>query len=102
MLALTSEATDAIASILSDADAPVGAGIRIEYADTTQSANGERAEGSAIRLLIRAAALGGDQIIEDEGARVFLEPGVSRFLDDKVLDVAIDGDGVEFVLAQQG
>jgi hypothetical protein len=43
-----------------------------------------------------------DQIVEDQGARVFLEPDAALMLDDKVLDATVDEDsGVKFPLAAQ-
>jgi Fe-S cluster assembly iron-binding protein IscA len=44
----------------------------------------------------------GDQVIESEGARVFLEPGAAVALDDKSLDAQVDEEGtVAFTLAEQ-
>jgi len=44
----------------------------------------------------------GDQVIETEGARVFLEPGAAVALDDKSLDAQVDDEGtVAFTLAEQ-
>jgi Fe-S cluster assembly iron-binding protein IscA len=43
-----------------------------------------------------------DQVVEQEGARVFVEPAAATVLDDKVLDVRVDdGGGVQFLLAGQ-
>lgn len=101
MLAMTSDATQAIEQILSEADAPDGAGIRIESAGAAQSSNGAHAEGGSLRLVLAAEPPGGDQVLEHGGARVFVEPSVSAYLEDKLLDVATDGASVSFTLAEQ-
>ncbi|WP_238159136.1 hypothetical protein [Mycobacterium sp. MFM001] len=44
----------------------------------------------------------GDQVVEGEGARVFLEPRVADFLDNKTLDVQLDEQGTaHFLLLDQ-
>ena len=44
----------------------------------------------------------GDQVLEEDGARVFLEETAAVTLDDKVLDAAVDeGGGVQFSIAPQ-
>ena len=43
----------------------------------------------------------GDQVVEAEGARVFLEEQAARTLDDKVLDAQVDQAGaVQFSISQ--
>ena len=45
----------------------------------------------------------GDQVVEQDGATVYLDETAAVMLDDKVLDAAVDPSGkVEFALAQQG
>lgn len=100
MLTMTSDATQAIERILSNADVPDGAGLRIESASAAISSNGSEPEGGTLRLVIAPEAEGGDQVVEQEGARVFIEPAVSAFLDDKLLDTVADGTGVSFTLAE--
>jgi Fe-S cluster assembly iron-binding protein IscA len=101
VLAVTSGATRAIDQILSKPEVPEGAGIRIESAGAGQSSNGAEPQGNAIRMVIAPEPPGGDEILEREGVRLFIEPNVSEFLEDKLLDVATDGVTVEFVLAEQ-
>jgi iron-sulfur cluster assembly protein len=44
----------------------------------------------------------GDQVVEQSGARVFLEETAAFTLDDKVLDAQVDdGGGVQFSIGQQ-
>jgi iron-sulfur cluster assembly protein len=42
-----------------------------------------------------------DQVIEEEGARVFVEPEAAAILEDKVLDATVVGDRVQFSLNEQ-
>lgn len=39
-----------------------------------------------------------DEVIEEQGARVFLETGASQLLDDKALDARVDADQIAFVV----
>jgi Fe-S cluster assembly iron-binding protein IscA len=38
--------------------------------------------------------LEGDQVIGEEGALVFVDPGAAMILDDMVLDAQVEGEGV--------
>jgi Fe-S cluster assembly iron-binding protein IscA len=42
-----------------------------------------------------------DEVIEEQGARVFLEPDAASLLDDKVLDARLEQDKVAFTIADQ-
>lgn len=42
-----------------------------------------------------------DEVVEEQGVQVFLEPDVAPFMDDKLLDVEIDGDEVRFSVERQ-
>ena len=44
----------------------------------------------------------GDQVLEEDGARVFLEETAAETLDDKVLDAQVDDNGgVQFTISVQ-
>ena len=43
----------------------------------------------------------GDEIVEEQGVQVFLEPDVVPFLSDKLLDAEISGDEVRFLVEEQ-
>jgi iron-sulfur cluster assembly protein len=101
VLTMTSDATEAIERILSDADVPDGAGLRIELAGVAQSKNGSQTESTTLRIVIAPEAPGGDEVVEQEGARVFLEPTVAVFLDDKLLDINSSDGGIAFTLSDQ-
>jgi iron-sulfur cluster assembly protein len=93
MLILTDKATNVIRSIPERPEYPDTAGLRIAAT----------AEGQA-RLSAMPAETpeAGDQVIENEGARVFLDAEAAARLDDQVLDAVIDAENrVEFVLAGQ-
>jgi len=94
MLILTERATDVIRSIAERPEYPDSAGLRIAAT----------AEGQQRRLSAMPAENPetGDQVIENEGARVFLDADAATRLDDQVLDAVIDNQNrVEFVLADQ-
>jgi hypothetical protein len=87
---LTENATRVIGSIVDRPDLPDGAGLRITSA----------AEGLSVSPV--AGPDENDQIVEEQSARVFLEPDAAVVLDDKVLDATVDDSGnVAFLLASQ-
>ena len=43
-----------------------------------------------------------DEVIEERGVQVFLEPDVVPYLDDKLLDAEVTGDEVHFTVEPQG
>ena len=92
MLVLSESASTAIRDLVDRPDRPDVSGLRI--------APGEGKSG----LGVSAARMPeeGDQVVEDQGARVFLEPAVATMLDDKVLDATVDDEGrVGFVIGAQ-
>jgi iron-sulfur cluster assembly protein len=93
MLILTERATDVIRSIAERPEYPDTAGLRI-----AASADGKR----RLSAVPAEYAETGDQVIDNEGARVFLDADAASRLDDQVLDAVIDEQNrVEFVLANQ-
>jgi Fe-S cluster assembly iron-binding protein IscA len=42
-----------------------------------------------------------DQVVEDHGVQVFLEPDVVPYLDHKLLDAEVTGDEVRFMVEDQ-
>lgn len=92
MLTLTDNATTEIRNIVADPQVPDGCGLRI--------ANDPAAGG--LTLTLASAPAEDDQVLEDGGARVFLEPEAAALLDDKSLDAQPDGDGqLRFTVAAQ-
>lgn len=91
MLALTEEASTAIQELLDRPDLPPGSGLRISQGPESDST-----------FVVRAAMSPrfGDQVIEDDDARLFIDRGAAAVLDDKVLDVAVEAGGqVRFVVS---
>ncbi|MGH2996891.1 MAG: HesB/IscA family protein [Gaiellaceae bacterium] len=95
MLMLTEDAIQAVRGLVSSSPTvPDDAGLRIV---------GQR-EGEAeigLQLELAEAPAEDDQVIEEEGARVFLEPEAAAFLEDKVLDATVAEDSIQFGVAPQ-
>ncbi|OBI48057.1 hypothetical protein A5707_18255 [Mycobacterium kyorinense] len=92
MLVLTPAAAEVVKAVTAAPNAPEDAGLRI-----ASSAD----EQNALQLSATEGPGDGDQVVEGDGARVFLEPKVAEFLDDKVLDAQVDDQGAHFVLLDQ-
>jgi iron-sulfur cluster assembly protein len=93
MLALSESASTAIRNLVDRSELPGASGLRIAAE-----------EGGSGRLGVSTAGMPeeGDQVVEDQGARVFLEPSAAVMLDDKVLDATVDEQGrIGFVLSSQ-
>ena len=97
MLTMTREATTAIEGILTSPGIPDGAGLRIAEAPPTGPA--EPVAGLQVALVEEPEL--GDQVIEDSGARVFVQESVTDVLDDKELDAHFDAERVSFTLGRQ-
>jgi len=92
MLALTEQAKEVIKGIV-DEVGPEG-GLRI----TASGDNGDTALGFDL-----APAPGpGDEVIEEDGAKVFLDEAAATVLADMTLDVEEHGDHFHFSLGEQG
>jgi iron-sulfur cluster assembly protein len=89
VLALTSNAVSAIQQITAAPEVPHGAGLRI--------ATGQ-AEAERFTLSVVTGPDLDDQVVEDQGARLFLDPAAAAALDDKTMDAQVDGTGVQFLL----
>lgn len=92
MLTLTENAVMVIRDLTTQEEVPDGAGLRIA---TDPS-------GSSLTLALAAEPAQGDQVVDEAGARLFLDPDAAQFLDDKALDAAIDPQGaVQFGFAER-
>jgi iron-sulfur cluster assembly protein len=92
MLTLTTSAVEALDLILhSGPDIPDEAGLRIGMAD-----------GSQLNVQLVPEPAPGDQIIEDGGARVFVDPGAADLLDNAELDARHEGDQIAFGVLPAG
>jgi iron-sulfur cluster assembly protein len=96
MLVLTTAAAEVVKSVTSAPDLPEGTGLRI-VADTL---NPEAA--TELRMTTAPAPDASDQVLEGDGARLFVDPEAAMFLDDKILDANIDELGTaHFTLGSQ-
>jgi iron-sulfur cluster assembly protein len=92
MLAVTENATSVIQQLTDTPELPDGAGLRIASSDDAPS----------LTVAPVGAPEDGDEVVENKGARLFLEPQAAELLDDKVLDARVnDSGGVEFLVAAQ-
>ena len=94
MLALTDNAVEAVKGVVSSAGGAAGSGgLRLVAVQHAQE----------VKVEVSVAALPGedDEVIEEQGARVFLEPEAASLLEDKVLDANVEQNQVEFTIAEQ-
>jgi Fe-S cluster assembly iron-binding protein IscA len=93
MLALTEQATEVIKGIVEEVGPE--AGLRI-------TASGDGNGDTALDFDLAPAPGEGDEVVEDDGAKVFLDPAAAEVLADKTLDVEEHGDHFHFSLGEQG
>lgn len=92
MLTLTDNAVLAIRDLTARQDVPDGAGLRI----------GTDPSAGALTLALAAEPVQGDQVVDNAGARIFLDAEAAQILDDKAIDATVDGQGaVQFGFAQR-
>ncbi|HEX7537800.1 MAG TPA: hypothetical protein VF391_12455 [Dermatophilaceae bacterium] len=87
MLTLTEHAQTAVRTLTQDPDAPESAGLRITPGN----------EG--LELMLVAEPVAGDALIDDGGARVFVEPQAAQLLEEQTLDAQLEDGKVNFFLA---
>ncbi len=87
MLTLAPSAVEAVDSLLHRPEVPDDAGLRISSAGD-----------STLTLEIAPEPAPGDQVIEEGGARVFVEPEAAPILDNVELEARTQGDQVAFGL----
>jgi len=94
VLAITDTAAEAIRGIVAAPEVPEGAGLRI----ATQAGAGDAA---TLEVSVAETPAATDQVVDESGARVFVEADAVPLLDDKLLDAQIDGTRVGFMLMEQ-
>ena len=96
-MTLTAQATHAIERILAAPGVPEGAGIRI----MPVTDGNDPAVTSELQVAVAEQPSEGDEVIEEAGARVFVEGRVCGYLADKRLDARVVDERVSFSLAGQ-
>jgi iron-sulfur cluster assembly protein len=94
VLSITDTAAEAIRGIVAAPELPEGAGLRI----ATQPGAGD---AGALEVSVAETPAASDQVVDESGARVFVEADAIPLLDDKLLDAQIDGSRVGFMLMEQ-
>jgi iron-sulfur cluster assembly protein len=95
VLTLTDSAVQVIRTVTSQPELSPQTGLRI----ATQS---QPEEPGTLALAVADGPQAGDQIVEEQGARVYLEPDAASILDEMTLDASVDEQGdVTFRLAER-
>jgi iron-sulfur cluster assembly protein len=94
MLVLTALAKDAVREMVAAQEAPEGSGLRI----AAELTDGEEA---ALSLELATAPEAGDAVLDEDGARIFLDEAAASLLDDKVLDATEHEDHVHLTVQDQ-
>ena len=95
MLTITPTAAEAVRQLASGSGLEPDPGLRISPGEPTP-------EGTPLQLDLVAAPEASDQTVEDEGATVYVESQLTGFLDDKVLDAAVESGRVRFAIGEPG
>lgn len=97
MLTITPTAAEVIKDLM--VASPDAVGVRLA-AKTGTSLNGTQPD-TLIQIELAPEADETEEVIEERGAQVFVEPELAAYLDDKVLDVEIQGQQAAFVVTEQ-
>ena len=89
MLVLTENAQTVIRDLTTQPELPDSAGLRIA---PTAGANGE------LQLSLEPEPIPGDEVIDTDGVRVFLEPTTANLLSNQTLDAQVTDSGAGFYL----
>jgi iron-sulfur cluster assembly protein len=93
VLTLTENASTVVKTIVDQSEGNQEAGLRISQ---------DAVDSPALHVITSEAPQPGDQVLEEDGARVFLEETAAETLDDKVLDAQVDDNGgVQFAISVQ-
>jgi iron-sulfur cluster assembly protein len=89
MLSITPDAAQIIRGLM---DSGAG-GLRISTSPALSNGH-----GPALVLDLAPEPRGEDEVVDADGAQVFLDPAAAPTLDDKVLDAHVDGEKLEFAI----
>jgi iron-sulfur cluster assembly protein len=91
VLTLSDTAATEIRNLVAQPEMPDDGGMRI-----ASSGDG------ALTLALAGGPIDGDAVVENSGARVFLDSAADELLTDQTLDAGVDGDGqIQFSLVRQ-
>jgi iron-sulfur cluster assembly protein len=94
LLALTDSAVQAVKDIVASSnELSETGGLRLVAEREGVEAN--------LQLSIVPLPAEDDEVIEEQGARVFLEPEAASLLDDKILDASVEQNQIAFAIADQ-
>jgi iron-sulfur cluster assembly protein len=91
VLAISENAAEAIRGLVAAPEVPDSAGLRITAPPTGET---------SFELSVAATPAEDDQVVEEQGAQVFLEPSAAALLEDKRLDAQVEAGRVTFAIAQ--
>ena len=92
MLAISETAAEAIRGLVAAAGVPDSAGLRITAPPTGEA---------SFELSVAGTPAEDDEVVEKEGAQVFLEPSAAALLEDKRLEAQVEAGQVTFAIAKQ-
>jgi len=92
MLAISEGAAEAIRRLITAPEVPDGAGLRITAPPTGES---------SFEVSLAAVPAEDDEVVEEQGAQVFLEPRAAALLEDKRLEVQGEPDQLIFAIAER-
>jgi Fe-S cluster assembly iron-binding protein IscA len=95
VLTVTHEASKAIQTLTDQVPETETAGLRI----SVEAGDGGDAQ---LALSIAESAFPADEVVEAEGATVYIAEPVVEFLDDKTLDATVQDEGVAFSIHAPG
>ncbi|TCB90970.1 adhesin [Micromonospora zingiberis] len=84
MLTMTDNAVLVIRDLAAQQDVAEGGGVRIA-ADT---------QAGSLTVELVAAPVAGDQVVDSQGARIFLDPDAADLLGDASVDASVDDEGI--------
>jgi Fe-S cluster assembly iron-binding protein IscA len=99
MLMVTENASQAIEAIVANAEMPDGSGLRIDTPDEPPVTLDR--SGVPLQLEVTSQPAAQDQVVSEGDAKVFVSSKAAPMLDDKVLDVQVREDRVQFVIGPQ-
>lgn len=94
VLAISHDAAEVIKVIVTSSQISEQGGIRL-WVDSIDESSAQ------LELALTDSPEPGDALIEEEGAHVFVEQNAAKFLENKVLDAKVEGEGVSFAIVEQ-